>query len=501
MRGTLAAAVVLLAAPTMSIPTAGAAPPTATGVLTGSTLTITGTASAETFTVSESAGVIQVVSPVFSADPDGAGSACALTNGTTIVCADSAVTTLVVNALGGTDTITDTRVSSGDDQDTLNGGDSADTITYHPTTFGPLGRTITLNGGDGADTLTYVPGATFNTPHVVLDGGNDGDTLTKNTFDDPVLLTGGPGSDTLNGGTGGLVAADTGGDGDDFYNGGPDGDFFQAFADPGADTYDGGPQGGSADTLSYAGVDTALNLSLTGVGNDGRAGEHDTIVNIELLRGGNGPDTITGGPGNDLLFGANGNDRIDGAGGNDEVHGSAGTDVISGGTGGDKLFGEEDNDEIQTRDGAKQNDQTACGTGTDVVSHDDGDGADIDCETSLGPPVLTVAGASKAKGKHATITVSCPATAATACQGHLVLSAKLGGHGHKAGARPIGTADFSIGAGTTSVVQMKLSKKARALLGKKGKLKATATLASADALSPLPETTIAVLLKGKKKKH
>ena len=480
---------------------ASAAPITAVYDINTKTLAVTGTSAAETLSVSASGSNISVVGPSFVADPDGPGTNCSLLNATTVLCTDSSVDLLVVNALGSADTINDLRGSSDDDVDTLNGGDGNDTITYAPATV-QSALDVDLHGDADNDALTYVPKSPDPDSEVNLEGATGSDTLTKNLSSNgtgEARLSGGDGNDTLNAGAGALAPLDNGGPGDDTYNGGGSSDSFEAANEPGADTYNGGGQEPDGrDSISYGAFFVPVSLSANGVADDGPTGEHDNILGVEQIRGGQAGNTIIGGPGDERLLGGNGKDFIDGRGGADQLLGSDGDDVLIGGAGADNLDGEGHNDRIVARDGVAPNDQSQCGSGTDLLELDASDGFAIDCETkSAGPaPAVSGPGKVKVKGKSATLSVNCPATAVTSCEGQLELSASLA-KGKKA--KTIGHASLSGGSGATITVSVKLNKKALALLAKHGKLKATLTVTAADAASPLPGATASVTLKGKKK--
>lgn len=151
------------------------------------------------------------------------------------------------------------------DDDSVNGGDGADTIlggAGDDTLSGDAGND-SLDGGTGDDTL---------------DGGADDDTLLGGEGNDS--LGGGDGTDSLEGGSG----TDTldGGAGDDVLDGGADNDSLSGGA--GADTLLGG-----------AGADT--------------------------IDGGDGTDSITGGEGADSLSGGLGSDTFSGGTDGDVVVG------------------------------------------------------------------------------------------------------------------------------------------------------------------------------------
>ncbi|HEY0639036.1 MAG TPA: calcium-binding protein [Pseudonocardiaceae bacterium] len=129
-------------------------------------------------------------------------------------------------------------------------------------------------------------------------------------------LNGGDGNDTL-----------TGGSGQDFLVGGY-----------GADVTSGGA---GLDTVSYEDHGGSVRASIDGVsGDDGEAGEHDTIAtDVENLWGGSGWDTLTGSDARNFLYGLGGYDSLRGAGGNDHLDGGEGNDTLDGGPGADSMFG------------------------------------------------------------------------------------------------------------------------------------------------------------------
>lgn len=239
----------------------------------------------------------------------------------------------------------DDALDGGADADTLDGGDGGDTLD------GGTGAD-TLDGGTGADALDGDAGVD------TLRGGDGGDTLDGGA--DADTLDGDAGADSLDGGAG----ADTlrGGTGDDVLHGGTGTD---------ADVLDGGA---GRDHATYAGRTEALTLSLAGAGDDGAAGEGDTLADVEDLTGGSGPDALTG---------------------------DAAVNVLRGGPGDDTL---------DARDTVA--DDVACGTGDDRADTDLNDAIDADCETvDRGPvPALTITAVEVAEGDagstQATVTVT-----------------------------------------------------------------------------------------------
>jgi len=83
--------------------------------------------------------------------------------------------------------------------------------------------------------------------------------------------------------------------------------------------------------------------------NDGQGSvnENDYVsTDIEMVRTGNGNDTIVGSAGADTLYGGAGTDSINGMAGNDHILGEAGGDILFGGDGNDTLEGGVGSDSI-----------------------------------------------------------------------------------------------------------------------------------------------------------
>jgi Ca2+-binding RTX toxin-like protein len=91
--------------------------------------------------------------------------------------------------------------------------------------------------------------------------------------------------------------------------------------------------GGGLDSVLYTSRTNPV-LVTVGVTNedDGEAGEGDTVgSDTEIVRGGQGDDTLTGGLGPEELYGRGGNDTLDG--------GPGSSDLLDGGDGADTLIG------------------------------------------------------------------------------------------------------------------------------------------------------------------
>jgi Ca2+-binding RTX toxin-like protein len=244
-----------------------------------------------------------------------------------------------------------------------------------------------LAGGPGDDVLTDLD----DTPNILtgsegndvlsgrgaLDGGDGNDTLTGDSSDD--VLTGGAGDDTLLGKEG----ADRldGGGGADLMNGGDQTDWAD-YSSHASDVHvdmdsqvgdDGSPgegdtvknvenllggdgndvlvgnaeqntlegglgddvikPGAGFDVVTYEDHVTPVHADLDGVsGDDGSAGEHDTLGgDIEWLVGGQGSDVLAGNGANNTLSGGKGDEVLRGLGGQDILNGDEGNDALDGG--------------------------------------------------------------------------------------------------------------------------------------------------------------------------
>ncbi len=335
------------------------------------TIQVTGTALADTITVSQLGGVLMV--------GIGGGSISATAN---IQC-------VLVDGANGNDLVTvgniDTMVGLKLD---VRGGTGNDLLNA---TGANIGRVrMSLSGNTGNDTINGSLGGD------TIDGGSGDDLLIGNAGNDTMI--GGAGDDTMGGGLGndsinGGDGADSinGQQGDDRVDGGVGNDILKG-AD-GNDTLLGGAgndnlngMDGNDSILSGVGADMVAG----GLGDDTLDGglNDDTINGQEgndKIRGSDGNDSITGGDGNDTINGGDGNDTIQSGLGDDAVNGSGGDDVINadagfdtviggdgsdillGGADGDILLGEDGNDTINGQGGT---DIVAGNQGVDVISDD-----------------------------------------------------------------------------------------------------------------------------------
>jgi Ca2+-binding RTX toxin-like protein len=302
----------------------------------GQTNTLVGDSGDDTFTVHDTADVVQE----FGGDGTDLVQALLTTAGATYTITDGDVENLT---LLGTANINGT------------GNASANVIT------GNSGSN-TLNGLGGTDTVSYANAATGVVISLAIataqdvDGiaGGEADTLLN--FEN---LTGSNQADTLTGNTAANVLA-----------GGGANDTLVATVDNLRDTLDGGA---GTDTANYSAYATGLTVNLGGaapilVGGSGTtAANSDVVVSIENFIGGSGGDALTGNGGVNVLSGGGGGDVLAGDGGNDTLSGDAGNDTLTGGAGTDTLNGGADSDTINYTigDGA---DVVDGGSGTDTLN-------------------------------------------------------------------------------------------------------------------------------------
>jgi len=213
--------------------------------------------------------------------------------------------------LYGSDTAADTLYGEdGDDylpgrggDDTIAGGAGGDDVD------GGAGSDV-LRGGPGNDTILARTG------NNVLRGEDGADFLQAEEGND--LIEGGTGDDNLH--DAGGVNTIRGGDGDDYLDPGR-----------GADVLDGGP---GVDRSLYADRTASVFADLDDAyGDDGEAGEGDSLIDIESIYSGSGNDTLIGNDEDNEFGGNDGFDTISGLGGDDTLIGGwlNGPDALDGG--------------------------------------------------------------------------------------------------------------------------------------------------------------------------
>ncbi|MDB5297886.1 MAG: Alkaline phosphatase [Phycisphaerales bacterium] len=326
-------------------------------------LTATGTAGSDEIVVSLKNGKIRVSD-----------------NGTTHDYAPAQVNRIVINGLGGNDSLRGSdavtkpmTINGGDGVDFVRGGGGNDALNGgagNDAIEGGLGNDALtgaagaddLKGGSGTDTVDYGY-ATLGCVVSLDDVANDGMWFIfsegDNAHSDVENVLGSGKADTITGSSAanaldGRGGADTvvGGGGNDALHGGADNDTLRGgagndalYGDAGddfldaengsiyeADTFWGGT---GRDTVSYASRTVGIRIQLDDVANDGFADdhgsgtEHDNVhTDIEVAVGGAGADGLYGNAFANELIGGGGSDYIDGAGGPDVLRGGAGDDVI-----------------------------------------------------------------------------------------------------------------------------------------------------------------------------
>jgi hypothetical protein len=237
-----------------------------------------------------------------------------------------------------------------------------------------IGR-VRVDLGDGDDTVTmalhrvdregYLPGPYLE--HITVQAhGGDGNDQLKLPGGHPRAYTDGygeAGNDPITD-----AAASCGGPGDDHLvvPSSVPGRFPSAFdlaGGPGNDVLQGAPA--SDDNVSYGG--SAVHVDLGDPGPDGHPGEADTLIDIDSVSGGPGPDVLIGDDDENSLWGGGGDDVLRGGGGDDVLQGGAGRgrDRLFGNSGDDVLWGSASSS--QSRGLRGSSDRLACGSGRDIV--------------------------------------------------------------------------------------------------------------------------------------
>ena len=237
-------------------------------------------------------------------------------------------------------------ISGGFGNDTLLGGDGAETISGDT-------NLDAIRGGGGEDLLYGGLNSDFLT-------GDDGDDQLYggDDFDD---MSGGAGDDTLQGDDGALIAH--GGAGNDrlMVDSSATATFIEARGGSGDDVVQGGLvrdniYGGSGDDQIYS--DDGGDLVYGGSGDDAV----DAFNGDDTVYGGAGDDDILNAAGHSVLYGGLGFDTMSAGGGNDRIDGGGDGDILDGGIGLDTLNGGSGDDQVQ---GGAGRDNLTGGTGAD----------------------------------------------------------------------------------------------------------------------------------------
>jgi Ca2+-binding RTX toxin-like protein len=183
------------------------------------------------------------------------------------------------------------------DHDTFSGVENVTGSAFNDNLFGDSGANR-LSGGAGTDVI--LGGGDSD----VLDGGAGNDNLFGEAGDD--TLNGGPGADLLDGGAGGDIA-----------------DYSSAAAAVGVDLAQSNGFSGEADGDRYNSIENVAGSAFA----DSIRGVDSAVANI--LHGNGGNDIIRAGEGDDSVFGDAGNDLINGGRGADHLDGGAGIDTVN----------------------------------------------------------------------------------------------------------------------------------------------------------------------------
>jgi Ca2+-binding RTX toxin-like protein len=310
---------------------------------------------------------------------------------------------------------------------------------------------LSLQSFSGNDSLTTAAGVPLG---MNIDAGPGDDSVTTGDGADRIL--GDRGNDTLNGAGGDDTLVWTNGDGNDVMNGDAGFDVIEndlgAADDDSRVTMENG-------RVRYDRLNAPFNLSIgsaevmalnTFGGNDTLRTSQDVTLNLD----------VNGGSGNDTLDGAAGNDRLDGGDGNDTIATRDGkTDFIIGGAGADRALVEN----IDAVAGDVETVESVGGTPAPVPAPSAG-------AASLPKTAKVTKGV-------ASIKLTCPAGTA-GCKGSVALfSAKTIKVGKLKAKLELGRASYTVGAGQSKTIKVKLASGARKLATKK-KLAVTARVVS-----------------------
>jgi hypothetical protein len=229
-----------------------------------------------------------------------------------------------------------------------------------------------------------------------------------------------------------------------------------------------------ADTLNGSGL---ANTLLGGAGDDAISGGGG----LDLLQGGDGNDSLGGDGDADTVQGDSGDDSVDGGAGEDLLAGGSGNDTVTGGADADSLNAGTGADTLKSRDGVV--DIVTCGTDADPdkTEADASDKLSGDCAlTAVEAAFVSISGRAVRIARNGTVAVmvSCR-RAAAACAGALTLETS-GKVRTAARRRPkprklrLGSSRFSIPAGKTSTVKVRVSKAVRRVIKKRGSVRVSA---------------------------
>jgi Ca2+-binding RTX toxin-like protein len=339
--GLVLALMALFGLPTVAF----AAPTTVTLVGDPGVVTVTGGASVNEVTISDTATYVQVEDSQEGVSP---GAGCASAPGGLVRCTKPAGGVTIINvSLGAEEDILQAtgsgepvNANGGTGNDTLSGSSSTDADTLdgdedNDTLDGKAGPDL-LIGDLGIDTASYISAINRT---VTLNGAGDDGAAGENDNVQTENVTTGGGDDTLTG-DGNANTLDAGA-GTDTLNGGLGNDVL--VGGPGPDALNGGGPADN-DTVSYNPESRAVSVTAgdatanDGVididsGTPGDQTEGDNVnSDVESIAGGSGADILVGGSGAGTVSGNGGNDTLDGGPGNtvsDTINGGSGLDTVS----------------------------------------------------------------------------------------------------------------------------------------------------------------------------
>lgn len=289
--------------------------------------------------------------------------------------------------------------------------------------------------------------------------------------------------------------------------------------------------------VDYSGRTNPVTVTIGGSANDGEPGERDNITRTlsvvggqgndllvagnrgsslvggggTMLAGGGGSDVVRGGSRTDILSATtlptwfldgtvrlvdgpreSSADRLSGGGGDDILFGSDGANTLAGGTGLDTLFGLDGPDLLDTVD--RDADVLRCGAGVDRARMDVHDFSrsrgQQRCERTRRstPAVATEVGgfdgpSSRGVGdrRSAAVLVGCPGDAPRVCRGTVRLVFR---------GRTLGTARFRLARNRTRKIDVRMSRRGRRLITRRGELVAVAVVRTRDRRGRVRETRV-----------
>ena len=338
------------------------------------------------------------------------------------------------------------------------------------------GHSVTFYGEDGDDDFDSDASSD------ILDGGPGNDEFSPDDNDPGPgdVVRGGPGIDTLQTGnpTGGI------------------GPITVAFDDQPNDGYPGEGDNYASDIENLSATSTSPPIHFTGTD-----GPNDVQLRSESA------DIVKAMGGNDRVDAANGNDQVDGGDGDDTLMGGGGDDAIVGGPGLDSLSGEGSgsgafvsvpgNDTIDARDGVRE--AINCGLGADtaiidaldIVPQDPGSLCEaVDRQLAFAPATVRSSTLKVQRRRRVSVSLACPKDVATCTGTVTVKSASKVRVGRKRAVITVGSAKYSIAAGTSKSVRVNLSSKARTLLKKSKRVRVKITVTPASGAATTKTVTL-----------